>query len=183
MKTLDLIVLAPILITGYFGFRKGFIVEFVSTIGFILALVLTILLGSFFLNVTNPWFGGGSPTRSFLLLIVLFFALNWGFGLVAVALRTMIRKTVFGIADHLGGVLLSVLKTMLMMSSLIWLIEQATEQLPKEYTEGTIIYPIIAGIGPSLYKLLSFFLPFLKVWLNTLKELLQQGAAEIPSSV
>ena len=145
MKALDIPLLLLLLYGGYSGYRKGLLLEAFSLIAFVAALFLSTRL----LDATTEWCAAWQTTRGpwlpYAAFVLLFVSLVIGITILGRLIKRLIRPTVLGTVDCVAGALLGILKWGTLASTIIWF-----SHIPEEYTQDTILFPIIRAWVPWL---------------------------------
>lgn len=168
MSTFDYFLLIPILFGAFMGFRKGLLMELVS----LLALVLAILGGLKFLNVALPVvrdFVGDVGVLPYLTFIVVFIAIILIVYLTGFILKKAIDFTPFGFFDNFLGAILGALKWCFAISLLLYVSDIAGISITEETASESIVYPVVLKTTPYALDILSYVLPFVKTLMDSLK--------------
>jgi len=139
------------------GYRRGFLIEVLQTLG----LFAAILLGLGLLDKANkylvPFVGKNSflPIASFIVV----FAIAWFLlGKIAWWVSKEFKKTIFGSIDGAAGAAFGMLKAIIIMSSLLFVASLVNIKPPQKEIDGTFIYPVVKEAGPKATSLFS------KIW-------------------
>ncbi len=159
MSMLDIIILVPLVIGAWKGFRDGLIVELFS----FLALILGIVGGFKLLHVVmefmrEKWDINGEwlPILAFLLIFVAIIVLT---NIVGKTLSKLVNVTFLGVFDKLGGAVLAVFKWALGISVLIWILNRMDLELPNEWIGDSMIYPYLEPMAEYMWDLVSYIFP------------------------
>lgn len=161
-STLDLLLLIPLAWSAYHGYRKGFTLELILTLG----LIAGVFAGFYFLDV---FVQGISPIVKGNIRVVLpvvgFISICltvWVLGkYVANYASRMVSGTLFGTADGAIGALVGAAKTFFVFGSMLWLVEVSGLQVPIDFVHGSMLYPMVRSSGPVLFSTLSEIVPYL----------------------
>lgn len=82
--------------------------------------------------------------------------------LVGKLFRHTIDKTFLGRIDESAGALLGAVKTLFMLSVVLWIIDSLKMDLPSRWTEESVVYPFTAHLAPRFAGWVAQFLPFLE---------------------
>jgi membrane protein required for colicin V production len=78
------------------------------------------------------------------------------------SIRGAIDKTFLGRVDEIAGTLLGAIRTVFVLSTLLWILYHLNvDILPERWTDDAVIYPFVVGFTPALAEWVSGFLPFL----------------------
>ncbi|MGB0524144.1 MAG: CvpA family protein [Flammeovirgaceae bacterium] len=152
VRVIDIVLAAMLLWGGYKGYRKGFVLEVISTIVFVAGiLILFYGLSKLFQSAKGYMVESLKPT-SFIFFIIAFIALSLITNSIGKKLRSAISYSIFGDLDAFAGMLLGVLKYAIFLSLIIWLMERVGYQLPAEATADSQIYPLLRQFQPWLIE-------------------------------
>lgn len=177
MSTIDIILLVPLVYGAYQGFRKGFLLEVIAILAFILAIVGGFKLLHIGMDLLNDNFNISGKLLPYIAFVVIFLAIILGINLLGKALKKIIDLTLLGTVDNLAGLVVSVLKWAFGLSIILWLTDSFGVALPEGWTEDALLYPIILPLAPRVVELLSGFMPFAHDLFDMIKELLQGDTA------
>lgn len=152
VRVIDIVLAAMLLWGGYKGYRKGFVLEVISTLVFVVGILLLFYgLSKLFMAAKGYLVESLKPT-SFLFLFIAFVALSLITNTIGKKLRSSISYSIFGDLDAFAGMLLGVLKYAIFLSIIIWLMEKVGYQLPPEATADSQIYPLLRQFQPWLIE-------------------------------
>lgn len=168
MAVFDIIVLIIALLAGVSGFRRGFVVEVISTLAFFIGLFVA-------LKVTFPialrFFGDLEAfwIIALLIFVVLFFLIMWGAKVLAKSIRKGLEASAAGVLDSLMGVLVAVLKWAFTLSVVLWVMNSLDMELPSAWLKGSYLYDPVAAIAPFIFEAFGHVLPFFEDILNNME--------------
>jgi membrane protein required for colicin V production len=170
LSTFDFFLALPILYGAFQGFRKGLLLELVSLI----ALVLAILGGLKLLDVALPVMAGFVGDAHGLLPYVTFLVVFIGIILMIHAggmiLKKIIDFTPFGLFDNLLGSLLGALKWCVTLSLLLYVSDMAGISVSKDTADASMVYPVVLKTTPYALDIIGYMLPFVKALIFSLKQ-------------
>lgn len=159
MATVDWVIVAFLAWGAWSGYKKGLLVEVVST----MALVMAVIAGFRFLDQLSVWLqphlpdaGKALPLISFLLL---FFGTIVGITYLAKATRKVLNYTIFGTFDKIGGAMLGATKVLISISAVLWFAGFIGLQLPGSFAGKSVLIPVAKQAGGTGYRLLADLLP------------------------
>ncbi len=142
-------------------------------LGTILAFVIATVLGFRLMDVAvtyiRPYISQESLIPFFSFLLV-FIAVLVGLITINKILKKFLDYTLFGIVDDIAGAVLGVLKWAFAISVLLWLMNEVDIIIPREYSEGSFLYPFIVKYSPVLINLVSSMMPMAKDLIDSIKE-------------
>ncbi len=159
MNIIDIIFLVPLAIYLILGYRKGAIVEIMTVVAFILAIIFSIK----FTNIIVDKLGFAStgrllPYLAYLVVfIVVYFLINW----VGKLLEKALKIAQLNWINNLFGALVGAFKIIFFFSLLIWITDQ-TGFLPDTYKETSISYHYIKPIAPRIINVVVQNIPALQ---------------------
>lgn len=172
MSTIDIILLIPLAFGAYRGFRKGFVLEVIAILAFILAIIggfKLLHLGMDFLDRYLEVNGKALPYIAFILIFILIIlAVN----LLGKVLKKIIDLTLLGVVDNLAGAVLSVVKWAFGLSIVLWLTTSFNIGIPEKWTEGSLLYPYILTFAPHVVGYFSAIVPFAHDLFDVIKQML-----------
>lgn len=175
MATIDLILLVPILISAFNGYRKGILVELFGVGAFIIAIVV----GFKFLNTGAIFFENYIETETiksmspYLSFLVIFFStvfLIKKFGWMA---RKALRITFLGTFDSLLGAALGAFVGLFGVSIMLWLVTKTGVSFPEKWMLDNQFYDFSVSFAPKVISKILDWVPFGGNWieyLNMFKE-------------
>lgn len=159
MANIDWVILALLAWGAWAGFKKGLLVEVVSTV----ALMVAVIAGFRFLDQMSIWLkphlpdaGKALPVISFL---VLFFAIIFGLNYLAKVTRKVLNYTIFGTFDKIGGAFLGATKVLISVSAVLWFAGFIGLSLPASFSEKSLLMPVAKQAGGIGYRFLAGLLP------------------------
>ena len=170
MEVFDIIVLVLLGIGGAKGFQQGFVVAVFSFFAFFVGLFIAL---EFTIPVSLYLFGSSSffDIGAVVVFIALFILLSFLIKLGAKAMKSMVDFTFFGTLDNALGAVAGVFKSAFVLSVIFWVFDSVGFDLVTRYSDGTVIFPYIVGMGPTVFEWLSGLLPFIEELIDTMKDL------------
>lgn len=169
MKTLDILLLIPLIFGAYLGFRKGLLLEIVSLLAFILAIIGAFKLLNFGMDILAPYFQSWENALPIISFVILFIAILLLVNMVGKIVKKILDMTLLGGLDNFAGAVIGLLKWSFGVSLVLWLGESIDISISAEMAEGTYIYPIIASVAPFMIDAFSAYMPFIQEVFDTLK--------------
>ena len=161
MTALDILLLLPLGVGAVKGFRRGLVLEAVSLLAFVLAVVGGLSLLSAAVPLVRHYVGdafGMLPLVSFALVFV---AIMWGVHLLGGLLKTAVHLTPLGVLDNLLGGTAGVLKWVLGLSLLLHGTGLAgLSLLSPNLVTGSQVLPIVQHATPMALEITGYVMPF-----------------------
>lgn len=124
MKLLDLIILVISVTSGWFGYKKGILMEIFQSLGLLIGLFLGFQLldsGVQFVKLRFEYQGVFAPIFGYLVMVI---AIYFIIVIVGKVFKWTINKSIFGIFDKLAGFLLGVTKVFLVLAMFLWSVQK-----------------------------------------------------------
>jgi membrane protein required for colicin V production len=155
INLLDIILLVPLLLFAFNGYKKGIIIE-ITTLA---ALVLGIYAALFFSDYTANLLAGSFNLSTGYLNIIAFIATFIGVLIVVIFIGKLLEKIVnllmLGIVNKLAGALFGILKGALLLSIVIFLInyfDTDASIIKKEARTQSVLYKNVEPVAPWIYE-------------------------------
>lgn len=171
MKTLDIILLIPLVFGAVLGFRKGLLLEIFGVLAFVLAIIGGFKLMETGMVYLSEYFENFDQLLPFISFLVIFLAIIILVNMLGKLLKKMIDLTLLGGFDKFAGAILGLVKWAIGVSILLWLVNNFGIELPGQ-EEELVLYPFLTELGPKLIASLDVVLPFAQEMLDSIKELL-----------
>lgn len=171
MKTLDIILLVPLVFGAVLGYRKGLLIELIGIVAFVLAIIAGFKLMEVGMVYLEEYIDGFNELLPFLSFLVIFLAIIILINMLGKLLKKMIDMTILGGFDSIAGAIVGVAKWAIGVSILLWLCNNFGFELPGQ-NEELVLYPYLAELGPNIISHLDTVLPFAQEMLDSIKELL-----------
>ena len=170
MNYLDIFFIAVIAIGAVKGYMKGLVVEIFSFLAFFIGLFVAIKLT---IPVANRFFDSADYFQliTVAVFIGLFIAVILIINIIAKALKKVLDLTFLGLFDNILGALAGVFKWVFIISVFFWVFDSIGLRLPDEQSKGSLIYPIIERLGPTVFAWVSNMLPFIQDMIDSLKNI------------
>lgn len=175
MKTLDIILLIPLIFGAYLGFKKGLLLEIVSLLAFFLAILGAFKLVDFGQELLSPYFQNWEKALPIISFILLFVGILLLVNLIGKIAKKILDMTLLGGLDNFAGAILGLLKWAFGVSLVLWLATSFDMNLSSSLTDETYIYPILASFAPVVFDAISVYMPFIQEIYNNLKNTFTEG--------
>ncbi len=160
MKTLDIVLLVPLLWGAYNGYKKGLLMSFVAVAAFVIAVVLGFRL----LHVGLEWISphlSGVPRRvlPYIGFSTIFFPIIFLVNKLGQMLRSSWKYTLIGSFDSVAGAIVGLMLWAFGASVVIWMITSIGVRIPTESRRDTVVYPVVEPMAPLIIDKASGLLP------------------------
>ena len=179
MSAFDLLLLIPIAIGAFNGYRKGLLIEIFGIAAFVAAIIIGfkfLFLGA---GIVEGLVGTDkvkwlSPYLSF---FVVFLPSLFLIRQVGLLMKKAIRVTFLGVLDGLFGAALGAITVAFGVSIFIWIIEKIGIPISETTLADSILHDFVKGFAPRVISMISDGLPggnWIE-YLEGLKEKLSKG--------
>lgn len=159
MSIIDIIILVPAVIGAISGFRKGFVMEIISLI----ALILAVIGGFHFLHwgisFLTENFQLSGKFLPFLAFLLIFVGIVLIVNLVGKMVKKIIHMAFLGSVDRVAGSLFGILKFVFFFSLIVWAFQVFGLELPQHLQDDSMFYSYIVSVAPFTVDLFGFIIP------------------------
>lgn len=160
MTALDVLLLLPLGIGAVKGYRRGLVLEVVSLLAFVLAVVGGLSLLSAAVPLVRHYVGSAFGLLPLVSFALVFVAIMWGVHLLGGLLKTAVHLTPLGVLDNLLGAAAGVVKWVLGLSLLLHGTRLAgLHLLAPGLVAGSQVLPIVQQATPLALQLTGYVLP------------------------
>jgi membrane protein required for colicin V production len=172
LSFIDIFILIPLALGALSGFRKGFILEVIT----LLALILAVIGGFHFLHwgisVLTDNFQLSGRFLPFLAFAIIFAGIIAIVNMVGQALKKIVHLVFLGGVDKIAGAVLGAAKFVFLFSVLIWVFQVFGIELPQHLQEASFIYPFVVSVAPATVDLFGFIIPASSDLMDRIAELM-----------
>jgi membrane protein required for colicin V production len=169
LKVIDFIILFVLILGAFRGFQKGFVLEVIGIIGFMLGIIAGLYFTPYLSDLFSGLFEQHQGLVRIICFIIIFIVVVVAFNLVGVALKKTIDLTPLGMFDDVAGALVGILLWAITLSFLLWFTELFGIKLSTEYTDGSLLYPFLADLAPVIVETVSTVMPSVKDFFDSLR--------------
>jgi membrane protein required for colicin V production len=162
LSVADIALCIIILLGVYGGFKEGFLMELFSLLGIVLGVLGGFKLLGWAMVFLGDRFNIDQKVLPYIAFGVVFIAIVIVVRLFGNILKTSIDKSFLGKVDQIAGAFLGFIKTVFILSVVLWIIDSLKFNLPTRWTDNSWIFPKVAVFAPSLTHWLGEYFPFLK---------------------
>ena len=171
MSIIDIIIVVPPLIGAIGGFKKGFVMEIIT----LLALILAVIGGFHFLHwgisVLQENFNLSGKFLPFLSFILIFIGIVLLVNAVGKILKKILQMAFLGGVDKAAGAVLGGLKWVFFLSLIIWAFQVFGVEIPEHLREKSLLYTYVVSLAPALVDLFGYIIPATTDLLDKISEL------------
>lgn len=171
MEIVDIILLVLVLVTAWFGYQKGFLIELLSLLAIIFAFAIAWRLSHQVVIYLHNWLDWNLRVLGFiafsLVLVLVFYASYF----VSKLLTGVIHKTPFGVFDKILGAIVSILKWLFALSLLLWVLNIANVKWYGKLKSKSFALSYCEQIAPTLFDWVRIAVPFEDVFVQLKKSI------------
>jgi membrane protein required for colicin V production len=160
LNTFDIVIFGILIFAAYKGFQKGFVLEIIAIISFVLAIIGGFKLMHWGMDLLDQHFDISGELLPYLSFIVIFIGIILIVNLVGKAFKKIIDLTPLGAVDNIVGAALSIIKWSFGISILLWLSDSFGLAFSAEWTDDSLIYSHLLSFAPMVVDYASGVMPF-----------------------
>jgi membrane protein required for colicin V production len=173
LNTLDIIIAILLVVGMVRGYRRGFLITFLSILAFILGIIGAFALLRWGMSLLLDYFQIHGKILPYLSFFLLFLAIVFLVHLLGRALKKVIDFTPLGIADNAGGALMGLFTWCFGISIVLWMGASYENSFIMRVKDTSLFFPYLVGFGPKVVGWFSFVLPFAGDLFEQLKTFLE----------
>jgi membrane protein required for colicin V production len=158
----DILIAILLVLGGFLGYKRGFLMELFFLCAIMLGVFLGFRLMGAGVDYLHRQFNADTTFLPYLSFLIIFVLVVLVVSLLGRQVKRLVDSTFLGSVDALAGALLGALKYMFCASVIIWLISSFHYSLPTAWTKDSWLYPVTAGFAPRIARIVGDFLPFFK---------------------
>ena len=158
VNLLDIIIIVPLLLFAYSGFKKGFIIEIASLAALVIGLYMAFFFSDFAAEMLNSLFSINQKYVAVIAFLMTFIVVIFLVITVGKIVQKFIDILLLGFFNKLAGALFGMLKGALVFSILIFVINYFNFGdfiFKEESRQNSIFYEPVESIAPALYSWLN----------------------------
>ncbi|HYG01239.1 MAG TPA: CvpA family protein [Chryseosolibacter sp.] len=159
MSWVDIAILAIVAFGAYKGYRDGFLMELCTLLGIILGIIGGFKLMGVALIYLHDKFDVDDKYLPYIAFGIVFLTILLLVTLLGKALRASIDKTFLGRIDEAAGAGLGLIKTIFVLSVLIWIVSSINGAWIQPWIENSPLLPHIAAFAPFVTDWIGEFIP------------------------
>ena len=158
INLLDIIILIPLLLFAWQGYRKGFIIEISTLIALLLGIYFALYFSDYAGSLLTQYFEIDEKYLAIVSFIVTFIVVVIAVIAVGKIVQKFIDLLLLGFLNKLAGAVFGVLKGALLVSILLVIInyfDSGESLIKKEQKQQSVLYQPVASFAPWLYSWLE----------------------------
>jgi membrane protein required for colicin V production len=162
LSTLDIVLGLVILLGAWKGYKEGFLMGFFTLLALVLGVLGGFKLCGYGIEFLQDNFNADHKRLPYLSFFIIFIIIVTMVIWMGKSIRGAIDKTFLGRVDEIAGTLLGAIRTVFVVSTLLWILYRLDVNIvPETWTNDTVIYPLVVSFTPALADWVAGFLPFL----------------------
>jgi membrane protein required for colicin V production len=161
MSGVDIAITVFILLGAYSGFKQGFLLELFSLLGIFLGVLGGFKLMGWAMVLLADRFNVDQKVLPYIAFAVVFIGIVIVVNLIGRMLKMSVDKSFLGRLDQAAGAALGILKTIFMLSVVLWIMDSLNVDLDR-WNEGSWLYPRVAEFAPKVTTWVGKVVPFFK---------------------
>ena len=177
MNIADIIISALLVIGAWHGFRRGFVLEIIGIVAFVLAIVGGFKLLHVGMEYISRFYDGLGSFLPFISFMAIFILILFAVNALGKALKQIIDWTPLGFLDNIAGAGLGLLKWMLGLSVVLGVLAslKIDEYIP--YLTESAIAPRIREFGAKVVEMINTVFPSFSDFIQSIKDLFEKFAS------
>jgi membrane protein required for colicin V production len=158
----DLVIGILLIVGAIAGYKRGFLLELFFLISIVLGVFLGFSLMSQGVEFLSDKFNADQSTLPYISFALIFVIVVVIVSIIGKSIKTILDQTFLGRLDSFAGAMLGIVKFAFGISVVIWLIDSLRIEIPGEWVDDSILYPMTAHVAPWVASLFGDFVPFFK---------------------
>lgn len=159
MSTADIILVLFAIAGAWSGYKEGFLMELIALVAVILGVFCGFKLVGEGMLILEEKFNADKSTLPYISFLIIFIVVVILVHLLGRMIKHSIDKSFLGTMDQALGAALGVLRTLFVMSIVIWIFDSLKITPRPEWTENSWLYPFTAKLAPNVASWLGNYVP------------------------
>jgi membrane protein required for colicin V production len=171
MSWIDIVILIIFLWSAYQGFTKGFIISIASLAALIIGIFGSIKFSGYTAEVLSEKFEMNPESLNLIAFAITFILIVIATHIVARLADKLVKAVALGFVNRIAGILFNLLKTALIISIILVILERIDEKasfIPRTQTEKSALYMPLRAFAPLIF-------PYLRSGYDKIKEKLPES--------
>jgi membrane protein required for colicin V production len=169
MTYLDILLIIPLIIGGWRGFKKGFIIELFTLLALLVGIYAGIHFSDFMADILKENIGLTTKYLPAIAFTITFLAVGAMVFFGGKVLEKMIKVVALGPINKAAGAIFGVLKMLFILSALLAILESIDEKndfIPQALKDNSLLYNLVKETAMSTIPALKESSLFNKIHLN-----------------
>jgi membrane protein required for colicin V production len=162
LNKLDILIVILLLVGAFSGYKNGFLMGLISLAAIILGIFGGFKLMGEGMEFLHNNFNADQTILPYLSFILIFIVIVVVVNLVGRTIKATIDRTFLGRLDAAMGAFLGIIKTIFLLSVILWILDSLKISPGPEWTADSNLFPFVATFAPELAGWVAEFLPFFK---------------------
>lgn len=162
MSKADIFLLVLIALGAYSGYKEGFLMELFSLLAIVLGVFGGFKLMGEGMILLQDQFNADKTVLPYISFSVIFLIIVIAVNLVGKMIKHSIDKSFLGKMDQLMGLMLGGIKTLFLLSVVIWIADSLKFDFKTEWIAESWLYPFTAQLAPKIAAWTGDFVPIFK---------------------
>jgi len=179
MSWIDIVFLIILLWSAYQGFTKGFIITIASLAALIIGIFGAIKFSGFTAEILSEKIDVTPESLNLIAFAITFILIVIATHIVARLADKLVKAVALGFANRIAGVLFNLLKTALIISIVLVILERINQKasfIPRSETEKSVLYNPLHSFAPLIF-------PYLRSGYDRIKERIPEKDEMIASLI
>lgn len=160
MSLIDVILIIFVVIGGFTGYRNGLIVSVFSLLAVIIGVLLGFKLMGYAIAFLIGRFEINDQILPFVAFGLVFLLVVLCVNLLGRILKASVGATFFGVFDQIAGSIFGAIKTIFMLSVMLWIAESLRLKIPQAWRDDSSLLPLVSDAAPTASKWISSVIPY-----------------------
>ncbi|SHN19521.1 membrane protein required for colicin V production [Cyclobacterium lianum] len=163
---------------AFSGYRQGLFIGLLSILAFFIGIILAFRFMHWGAEILAERVESLTFMLPFAAFILIFLAVTISIRILAFMVKKALDLTILGTFDSFAGGILGIAKWSIMISLLIWVAHSFEFDVPEEMQQGSVIYPLVVPVAPTLVGLLDDYTPVIDAAIATIRELVNTAGSD-----
>ena len=153
MNYLDIIIIIPVILFAFLGFRKGLIVELATLVALVCGIFAAIYLSSYVSGILVNSFGMNERYVQVASFAIIFIGVMIVVHLLAKIIEKGVNMAALGIVNKILGSIFSICKIVFILSLLIWVFNKVDinqTMITREKRDNSLLYKPVGAVAPLI---------------------------------
>nr|MBI1228662.1 CvpA family protein [Cytophagales bacterium] len=178
MSPIDIILLIMLAIGAYSGYKQGLFIGLLSIVAFFIGIVFAFRFMHWGAAILAERVESLTFMLPFIAFILIFLLVTIVIRVLAYLVKQALNLTILGVFDSFAGAVLGMVKWSIMISLLLWVAHSFEFHFPETWTSGSVIYPLLLPITPSLVAFLDQYTPIIENTIDAVRSLVNSSTGD-----
>lgn len=155
LNGIDIALALFILLGAYHGYKAGFLLELFSLVAVVLGVLGGFMLMGWTMVQLGNKFNVDGKVLPYVAFALVFLLIVIVVNLLGKLIKASVDKSFLGSIDAAAGGALGMLRTTFMLSVVLWIIDSLKFKFLSQWTVGSRLYALVAGLAPKFTDWIS----------------------------